>query len=531
MLQVAILYSRETERLHYLIEIMRIKTLYIDNFRGYKTHTKIDFDDLTAFVGKNDVGKSTILEALYIFFESGKSIAIDKNDVNKYNASNSNNEIIIGVEFDSFNDEIIIDETNKTRLSSEYLLTANNTLCIIKHYPNGGKAKVFVKANHPTNPYCSDLLSKKQNELKKIVDQLGLSCDKTKNAEMRNAIWAHYSDSLDMQERELEVSIDGLKDIWSKLSLYLPVYSLFQADRSNNDSDKEAQDPLKAAVQLILGAPDIQKQLGEIAESVTQQLRNVTHLTLEKLKEMNTEIATSLNPNIPAAKDLKWADVFKNVSITSDGDIPINKHGSGVKRLVLLNFFRAEAERQLTTHSQTNIIYAIEEPETSQHLNHQIMLIKALMNLSKQSNIQVIITTHSAHIVKELNFDNIRLVSTTSDGNKVVSKINTHDLPYPSLNEINMLAFEEVSEEFHNELYGYIQFSEWLPDYKSDKPQIPYNRLTRNGSTRTEDRCLSEYIRHQIHHPENNLNPRYTQAQLRESINLMRKFISSKKSQ
>lgn len=508
---------------------MRIKSLLLDNFRGYDTPTKIEFESFTAFVGKNDIGKSSILEALYIFFESGKSISIDKNDINKKNAANNNTDVVIGVEFDAFDDEIIIDETNRTSLSSEYLLTSNGTLLIVKHYPNGGKPKIFVRANHPSCSNCSDLLSKKQKDLKTIVEKLGLSCDKTKNAEMRKAIWSHYYDTLALQEREIEVSVEGLKDLWSKLYTYLPIYSLFQSDRSNNDNDKEAQDPLKAAVQLILGEPSIQQQLGVIAQTVTRQLEIVTHSTLSKLREMNEEIATSLNPNIPAVKDLKWADVFKNVSITSDDDIPINKHGSGVKRLVLLNFFRAEVERQRNSRNPVNIVYAIEEPETSQHLQHQTLLIEALKQLSSEPHIQVIITTHSAHIVKRLSFDNIRLVSTSSTGSKIVSRVRPHDLPYPSLNEINLLAFQEVSEEFHNELYGYIEFSGWLNEYLLGKPTMSYNRLMRDGTIRVDQKCLTEYIRHQIHHPENTHNPRYSQEQLTESINMMRIFINSKK--
>lgn len=46
---------------------MKLTKLKLKNFRGYREETIINFDDLTAFVGKNDVGKSTILEALDIF--------------------------------------------------------------------------------------------------------------------------------------------------------------------------------------------------------------------------------------------------------------------------------------------------------------------------------------------------------------------------------------------------------------------------------------------------------------------------------
>lgn len=51
---------------------MRLIKFKIKNFRGYAKETSIDFDDLTVFIGKNDVGKSTILEALDIFFNDGK---------------------------------------------------------------------------------------------------------------------------------------------------------------------------------------------------------------------------------------------------------------------------------------------------------------------------------------------------------------------------------------------------------------------------------------------------------------------------
>ena len=52
------------------------------NFRRYLNETTINFNDLTVLVGKNDAGKSTILEALDVFFNDGSGcIKIDKNDI------------------------------------------------------------------------------------------------------------------------------------------------------------------------------------------------------------------------------------------------------------------------------------------------------------------------------------------------------------------------------------------------------------------------------------------------------------------
>lgn len=37
---------------------MKIKNVAIKNFRGYSDEINSDFEDLTAFVGKNDIGKT-----------------------------------------------------------------------------------------------------------------------------------------------------------------------------------------------------------------------------------------------------------------------------------------------------------------------------------------------------------------------------------------------------------------------------------------------------------------------------------------
>ena len=129
-----------------------------------------------------------------------------------------------------------------------------------------------------------------------------------------------------------------MKNIWEQLEKKLPHYALFQSDRTNNDGDNEIQNPLKSAVAQIFKDETISNELETIAKKVISKLQEVTNLTLEKLKDMNPEIIETLNPKIPTIEQLKWADVFKNVSITGDEDIPINKRGSGIKRMILLNF-------------------------------------------------------------------------------------------------------------------------------------------------------------------------------------------------
>lgn len=505
---------------------MKVEKLILSNFRSYKEEITIEFDDLNVFVGKNDIGKSTILEALDIFFNEGKGvIKMDKDDINKQGKEEGNSEIKIGVVFGDLPDELTIDATNPTRLEDEYLLNEDGKLTIIKKYPNAGKEKVFVKAHHPTNAACSELLLKKQADLKKaLTDEMACE-DKTKNSEIRKAIWGFYSENLELAEVEIELAKIDAKNTWEQLKTYLPLYSLFQSDRKNSDGDSEIQNPMKLAVQEILKDRRLMDSLNQVAIDVESKLKEVADQTLAKLNEMNPEIANSLTPVIPSPDSLKWVDVFKSVSITGDEDIPINKRGSGVKRLVLLNFFRAEAERRRNESNVPDIIYAIEEPETSQHPSHQRKLIEAFIELSGSDNTQVLLTTHSPSIVKMLQFEHLKLIK--SEPLKEVVSVERSELPYPSLNEVNFLAFGESNDEYHNELYGFIESEELLADYKDGKETIEYIRIKRNGDLMTEQKVVSENIRHQIHHPENTHNVRYTDDQLQTSINEMRVFIEA----
>jgi len=506
---------------------MKISQVKISNFRGYKNETTINFNDLTVFVGKNDVGKSTVLEALDVFFNEGKGvIKIDKEDINKKGLEEDDKDIRIAVVFEELPASLVIDSTHETTLESEYLLTSDGKLEIIKKYPNAGKEKVFVKANHPSNPDCANLLLKKQKDLQKIIKDNSIPCyDEKTNAVMRESIWSHYSGDLQPNEVEIDVTKEDAKNIWNQLKKYMPLYSLFQSDRKNSDDDSEIQDPMKLAVQEILKDTNLQSSLNKIAEEVDSKLKAVADRTLDKLKEMNPEIANSLNPVIPSVESLKWADVFKNVSISGDDDIPINKRGSGIKRLVLLNFFRAEAERRKSEKNIPDIIYAIEEPETSQHPEHQRKLIDAFMALSKAEHAQIIMTTHSPAIVKMLDFKHLKLIKGSQP--KEIVNIEKHNLPYPSLNEVNFLAFGESDEGYHNELYGYIESKGWLDEYKRGKSTQPYEKEWKEKVSVIQI-IKSEYIRHKIHHPENTRNKKFTKQELNQSIRDMRTFIVDK---
>lgn len=107
-----------------------------------------------------------------------------------------------------------------------------------------------------------DLLSKKNADLKKVVDKLGIQCDNVSaNSIMRKAIWEHFNGNLNLKEVEIDIAKEDAKKIWENLSSYTPQNSLFQADRRNSDDDSEVQDPLKMAVKEIFTRPGNKRQI------------------------------------------------------------------------------------------------------------------------------------------------------------------------------------------------------------------------------------------------------------------------------
>lgn len=392
---------------------MRLKSVKLKNFRCYRNETEINLNNLSVFIGKNDAGKSSILEALEIFFNNSL-VKIEREDLNVDALAAGDNKIVITCVFTQLPLELIIDAAHPTSLQAEYLLNINQELEIKKIYTctaANPREQVFIVANHPTVVNGHDLLMLKRQELRARANQLTIPAANFNgniNSSLRSAIWSHLG-NLNLARVEIQVDKEDAKKAWDFLEKWMPKYALFKSDRESNDGDKEVTDPMKVAVNIAIS--EVQTEIDEIQNKVMEKAVEVAARTLAKLQEMNPTLANQLTPNFKA--DPKWAGLF-NLTLTSDRNIPINKRGSGIRRLIVLNFFRAEAERRRNENNSHAIIYAFEEPENSQHPSHQKMLIEAFQELADTINTQVLITTHNPALAGLVNEDDLRLV--TEDG-------------------------------------------------------------------------------------------------------------------
>lgn len=366
---------------------------------------------MTAFIGKNDTGKSSFLDALDTFFNHSK---LDIQDRCVYSPEAELTSI--GCVFSGFPEEIILDETVRTTFADEYLLNTDGFLEIWKQFNSTGKQTVYINAYHPNNPDVSDLLNKKNIDLKRLVQQNNLqnTVNLTINKDMRKALWELKGNELTFSLRLIPADKEDAKNIWEKVQKLLPRFALFKADRPSTDEDNEAQDPIQLAVKKAL--ENQREELEKIKNTVMEYVETVASNTINKLKDFDDQVASQLSPSFK--KEPSWDKAF-SFSMFSDDSIPINKRGSGIRRLVLFSFFRANIENELDIDSDNGIIYAVEEPETSQHPDFQKVVVETFLRMVDNPLCQVILTTHVPGLAGLLPIESLRHVVSTENSRAV----------------------------------------------------------------------------------------------------------------
>ena len=222
------------------------------------------------------------------------------------------------------------------------------------------------------------------------------------------------------------------------------------------------------------------------------------------------------------------SEPFKNAFFVTrkknSQQILLNNLGSGYEMIFafLYSFYLAE-------QSGKQLIVLIDEPELHLHPTLQEKFVEFLLEFSKKA--QIILTSHSPLLVKQLSFNDNVKINVIKDGQEV-SEMGERILPYISANETNFLAFSLPTVEFHNELYGCIQektqkyTEEDVESYFASKNIKKSREWTpvRHGTAQKEKKVtLQTFIRNKIHHPENTImqNAEYSPEELKQSIDEM----------
>lgn len=214
---------------------------------------------------------------------------------------------------------------------------------------------------------------------------------------------------------------------------------------------------------------------------------------------------------------------FKDAFFTTRKDnhqqISLNSIGSGYEMIFsfLYSFFLAQ-------QSGKQLIVFIDEPELHLHPNLQEKFVNFLLEFSKNS--QIILTSHSPLLVKQISFNNKVKIRVLQNGQEILD-IEKRVLPYISANETNYLAFNLATEEYHNELFEELKFingdsksikafdNDFFVGVKGELKTSPYFGILNEVSEHT-------FIRNQIHHQKDNGKTEY--SALKSSIEKMRSF-------
>jgi len=392
---------------------LRLTNVSISGFRGYGDKLSFPIEEATTTViGRNDAGKSSLFEALEIFFGGAKPEQADF-------TVGRDDPIRIACTFSELPGSIVIDAQRSTSLASEYLLNSDNQLELVKTWTRSKATAPVISAVslHPVIDGDEGLINAKLPLLKSIANGLGIRedaiVDRRTSSGYRDAIWATALDSGRAALEQIEVPLTGEdgKQVGLALQEYLPLFHLFRADRPGSEADQLAQDPAKAAIKTVLDehAEELKVLTVKVQEQVTALLADV----VSRLAEVAPELASSLRPTEVGPS---WAKAFSGLQFIDEHDVPLTKRGSGTRRLVLLSFFRATAERGIVddpdyAEYHRGVITAVEEPETALHADLQSDIVAALQDVGDLPHRQVLLTTHSANLIRLVPAQSIRYIT------------------------------------------------------------------------------------------------------------------------
>ena len=534
---------------------MRINKIILNNFRAFK-YAEINIDDFNCIIGKNDAGKSTILAALEWFFSPNKELNEYDFAAAGYEWSESSplsdeiiwetiqqepirdyiyNGFFISVDV-YFSDVIIPNRTEESDfIFKKDLLSKEGYICIRKfmqhpfydlYYSSRNQIgyrinkHYFEKVGKILSDCTFDELVALYNEIGKNADELfknlhrfekeckegksGLAFSamkakiRTEQEKIKEQICSelhNYYDSIG--ERicdEQWMDFDNIDQVESRLGLVFPDFILYTSKTPINDY-----------LNLLLtpnNASKVYKSIEEAKDCLTNKLSDYLCLdgTIEKLGIKKNEKIDLFTQN---------SLVFNNNDLPLS--IPLKNRGEGSQLKIKNAVFRLLTELQ--SKNQINTILAFEEPETHLHPSAQIEMYETIKMLSEKSNYQVIITTHSPYIVKELSKNGVLPIVVKREEQSqesTISKLDESVLPYVSMNEINFIAFDEPSIEYHIELFGYMQnmlnkkvkeLDDWLKESGIITDADLFDWYNTNSLEKTESMTLPYCVRNNIDHP------------------------------
>ena len=425
---------------------MKLIKAEIKNFRLLHD-VSITFDsNTTAIVGKNNSGKTSLPSIFKIFFsESEKSFPFE--DFSLASHSNFIEAYNCYIKRTERNEEELIAEVQELIPKIQLILTVkygehdnwSNIQPFFTSLEEGDEIKILCEYV----PISTKIFFK---NLKESIN--GLDCN---DKELIKKVKSHYEKNYKKSIRPYSESEETENISLATLNRLIQI-KFINAQRILDDSNFESRSKLSKIFQNQFENEN--KSDEKTSESLLQVIDEATDNIDEKLKKFFSPFVTHFNTfgfpgiereEIELKSQLDPKVLFKNnikLFYNHDGmSLPEKCNGLGYSNLIciiahILGFYSEIKDRK----NNVNLIF-IEEPEVHMHPQMQSVFIK---NITKflddvKFDVQIILTTHSSHIISASRFENIRYFKP----NPVTKKTIVKDLM-----DFNKKLTEEKTKEF-----------------------------------------------------------------------------------
>lgn len=399
---------------------MFIKSLTIQNFKCFHSTKNFTFSfpgeenelGVNIFIGDNNTGKSTVFEALdFLRNKSPRGKTAD----DLKNVDNQEEEMFVEVVFGGSITEVVngFAQKNKKEPIKKYI------------YKKNGIENLKIKRS-----------SKKENTLvlwdsKKdtFVNESGIDAPIKKLFEF-NFIWSDTNPNDEMSFGNTTITGNLLERVITK----------FKETQDYQDFSEKYNEVFNEDGALRKELEAIEKETQKVFVDQFGQAEIKFHF-----EELNTK---------------KFFKQTK-IKVTDNGvETFIEEKGSGMQRAVALSLLQVYSE-ELKKHPNKNdldkpFIFFIDEPEVCLHPQAQLKLSQALIDISNSQ--QIFMSTHSPFIFKNIDYSKLGLFIFKRIHSEI--KMDTINEKFglfpwsPSWGEINYIAYDMPTIEFHDELYG-----------------------------------------------------------------------------
>lgn len=409
---------------------MYIHSVELINFKsiGDYPESKIILEPkITAIVGKNESGKSNILDGLSrINFLKANKEAFSAEVVNRNSATGTENKYIITLKPN------VQEKTEGICLDTIVEITKDQctiTGGFFEYYLQKVWPKFEVIANYldgiNTNPMQlkDQELTKYRVYKQEFLQNVGLDLHRRMSA--LEFFQARVSRISKDYREEFEEKLGCARDAWFSISCMLPVFFYRRMDKHLNtsykleDVEKELKNPAMSPNSLLY---DFVKFIGVSFEDFVLAVHSGASPKQETLRRRINRLVND-KINIPFHEfyqteiinlDLGFnSGVVSFVVQSEDGEaLMLSERSNGLK-WYLETFIDAQANNI----SKRNVVYLLDEPGIFLHVNAQKELLSLFQHLSEKGN-QVVYTTHSPYMLDLLDdgVHRIRAVVKNAEG-------------------------------------------------------------------------------------------------------------------